>query len=211
MEKILLIGGGGHCKSCIEVIESTGKYEIVGIIDAPEKVDEQICGYKIIGHDDMLSEFHPEVPNALITVGQIKSSALRRKLFVLAKEIGFNLPTIVASTARVSKHAKVGEGSIIMHQAFVNADAHIGENCIVNSKALVEHDAKLGDFCHLSTNATLNGDVEVGNDCFIGSNTCVNHGVQICDSVVVGSNASVTKSIKKPGTYFEVNPLKYLK
>lgn len=211
MEKILLIGGGGHCKSCIEVIESTNKYEIVGIIDAPDKIGDIICGYKVIGHDDNLHEFLPEIQNVCITVGQIKSSRLRRKLFTLAKEIGFNLPPILASTARVSKHAKVSEGSIIMHQAFVNADAHIGVNCIVNSKALVEHDTIVGDFCHISTASSLNGDVKIGDDCFIGSNTCINHGIQICNEVVIGSNASITKSIKKSGTYFEINPLKHLK
>ena len=30
---LILIGGGGHCKSCIEVIESTDEWEIKGILD----------------------------------------------------------------------------------------------------------------------------------------------------------------------------------
>ena len=31
MEKIILIGGGGHCKVIIDIIKSTNEYEIVGI------------------------------------------------------------------------------------------------------------------------------------------------------------------------------------
>jgi hypothetical protein len=31
MDDIVLIGGGGHCKSVIDVIEQQGEYKIVGI------------------------------------------------------------------------------------------------------------------------------------------------------------------------------------
>ena len=33
MKKIILIGGGGHALSCIDVIESEKKFKIVGIVD----------------------------------------------------------------------------------------------------------------------------------------------------------------------------------
>jgi len=31
-EQIILIGGGGHCKSCIDVIEQKGRFAIAGTI-----------------------------------------------------------------------------------------------------------------------------------------------------------------------------------
>ena len=34
MKKIILIGGGGHCRSCIDVIESTKMFKIIGIINS---------------------------------------------------------------------------------------------------------------------------------------------------------------------------------
>ena len=43
MKKIILIGAGGHCKSCIDVIEEEKKFEIVGIIDNFRK--KSIFGY----------------------------------------------------------------------------------------------------------------------------------------------------------------------
>jgi len=36
MKPIILIGGGGHCLSCIDVIEQTGLYQIIGILDLPD-------------------------------------------------------------------------------------------------------------------------------------------------------------------------------
>ncbi|MBI4309254.1 MAG: acetyltransferase, partial [Candidatus Omnitrophica bacterium] len=36
-KNLILIGGGGHCKSCIDVIESENKFKIAGIVDTKER------------------------------------------------------------------------------------------------------------------------------------------------------------------------------
>ena len=51
-EKIILIGGGGHCKSVIDVIEQEGKFQIAGIIDKQGNISK-VLGYPIIGNDDL--------------------------------------------------------------------------------------------------------------------------------------------------------------
>lgn len=208
-KKLLLIGGGGHCKSCIDVVESTADWEVFGIIDLPEKIGEKICGYSIVGSDDDIERFKNQVDGALITVGHIKSNAVRLKIFSQLKKLGFSLPVIISSNAHVSKHASIDEGTIIMHQVIVNAGAKIGANCIINSKALVEHDARVGDHCHISTAAVLNGDVTVGNNCFIGSTSTINHGVTICDDSIIASKTLIRKNIRKSGMFFQSNPLKH--
>jgi len=209
-KQILLIGGGGHCKSCIDALESMNEYEIAGIIDAKEKIGEPVLGYKVIGCDDDLKSLRQKYDYALITVGQIKSVAVRVKLFKLLKELGYILPVIIASSAYVSKHASIGEGTIIMHQSMVNADVKIGENCIINTKALVEHDAVVGNCCHVSTNTILNGNVIVGNECFIGSNTTFVNGLSVVSNVFIGINSLVTKNLNEAGVYVG-NPVRKIK
>ena len=179
MKKIILIGGGGHCKSVIDVIEQEKKYKISGIIDKPNSLGANILGYKVIGNDLDLMSFAKKIKYALITVGQIKSAKLRIKLFKLAKKAGFILPSIISPNAHVSKHSKIGNGSIVMHHAIINANTSIGENCIINSKALIEHDCSILNHCHISTNSTINGGVKIGSECFIGSNVTTKHNVKI--------------------------------
>lgn len=128
---LILIGGGGHCKSVIEVAESVC-YEIKGILDVPDEVGKEVLpGHKIIGIDDDIPQYVDDC-YIVITVGFIKNPALRIKLYNKVKEVGGKWATIVASTAHVSKYAKVGDGSVIMHNAFVNAGAKIGDNSIIN-------------------------------------------------------------------------------
>ena len=170
MNEILLIGGGGHCKSVIDVIEQEGKYKIAGIIDKKELLGQEILGYKIIGYDDDLEELFLKYKYALVTVGQIKSNSLRVKLFTILKEIGYELPVIVSPLAYVSKHAIVEEGTVIHHYALVNADATVGVNCIINTKALIEHDVTIEEHCHISTATVINGGGTVKANSFVGSN-----------------------------------------
>ena len=199
--EIILIGGGGHCKSVIDVIEAENKYKIVGIIDMPEKLGEKILGYKIIGNDDDTPKFAKEIQYFFITVGHLKSPALRIKLFELVKKAGGQFPVIFSPNAYVSKYSKIGEGTVIMHHAIVNANTQIGENCIINNKALVEHDCTIGNNCHISTNAVINGGLQIGDNCFIGSNSVTKQYISIAENTIIGAGAVVTKNITESGVY----------
>lgn len=200
MKKLVLIGGGGHCKSCIEVIESEGKFEIVGILEKKSS-ESTILGYPIIGNDDLIPELAKKGYEFLITVGQIKSPDLRIKLAGNVRKTGGKLAKIIASTAYVSKHSEIGEGTIIMHKAFVNAGVKIGENCIINTAAILEHDVKIGENSHISVNAILNGDVEIGANSFLGSNSVTFQGVKLNSNIIIGAGSIVQKSLIKSGVY----------
>lgn len=179
MKKIILIGGGGHCKSVIDVIEQEGKFKIKGIVDKSELMGSKILGYSVIGTDSDLKNLAGKYEYALITVGQINSSLIRRKLYNQALKVGFKFPTIVSPNAYVSKHSKIGNGTVVMNNAFVNANSFIGDNCIVNSKALIEHDCVVSDHCHISTNAIINGGVHIGSNSFVGSNVTTKNNIKI--------------------------------
>ena len=186
MEKILLIGGGGHCKSVIDVIEQEDKYTIAGIIDKKELLGQKVLNYEVIGCDDDLEKLFEKYKYAIVTVGQIKSNNLRVKLFNKIKNIGYKLPIIKSPLAYISKHSFIEEGTIIMHQALVNTDAKIGKNCIINTKALVEHDATIGNHCHISTASVINGGVVVKENSFIGSNATTKEYVTIDGFIKAG-------------------------
>jgi sugar O-acyltransferase (sialic acid O-acetyltransferase NeuD family) len=186
--KIILVGGGGHCISCIDVIEQEGKFQIAGIVDA-NKIGGQVLGYPVLGSDDDLPILRKKYDYVLITTGQIKTPLTRMKLYEQLGLLGFNLPIIISPRAYVSKHAFIRNGSIIMHDALINAKVEIGNNCIINSKALIEHNSKIGNHCHISTGAIINGDVTVGHGTFVGSNAVVRESVRIDENFFLRSGS----------------------
>jgi len=201
MPSIILVGGGGHCKSCVEVLSSIGDWEIAGIVDSPERVGEKVLGYEILGCDSDLPRLARRYGAARVTVGQIESKDVRRRLFEAARAAGFRMPAIFASTALVSARSSVGEGTIVMHRAFVNAEASVGVNCIVNSGAIIEHEARIGAHCHVSTGAIVNGSCSIGEGSFVGSGAVVKNGVSIAPGCVVGAGAVVTRDLAESGVY----------
>jgi len=186
-EKIVLIGGGGHCHSVIDVIELENKYEIIGIVDINENLGKDVLNYKVIGTDEDLETIFKTCKNACITVGHINSNELRIKLFNIAKNIGFNFPTIISPLAYVSKHSNIEEGTVVMHSALINANCKIGKNCIINSKVLIEHDCIVEDNCHISTAIVLNGNVTVKENTFYGSGSVCKQGIEISGFIKAGS------------------------
>jgi sugar O-acyltransferase (sialic acid O-acetyltransferase NeuD family) len=217
-EKLILIGGSGHCKSCIDVIQAEGRFDIAGIVENPnyregnapfpgnDNPGYQVSGYQVIGTDDDLPELIREYKNALITVGQIRNADIRIRLFNLVRSLGGVLPVIISPNAYVSRSALIGAGTIVMHHAIVNAEARIGVNCILNSGSLVEHETAVGDHCHISTYAVLNGQCRVGNRTFVGSRVVLSNNTNIGDDTVVSAGSIVMHSLDQPGTYTG-NPL----
>lgn len=203
--EIVLIGGGGHCKSVIDAAQSCGR-RIRGILDMPERVGTEVCGVPVIGTDADMALYVADC-DFIVTVGYVSSPDLRISLCERVLALGGRLATVVASTARVSPHASIGAGTVVLHQACVNAGASVGINCIINTLANVDHDAHVGDHCHISTCACLNGNVEVGDASFVGSGTVVSHGMRLAPRVAVGAACFVHHSIKASGLYLG-NPLR---
>lgn len=198
-KNLILVGGGGHCKSVIDVAESAG-YNIKGILDLPELVGTTVLGYPIIGTDNQISEYVNDAV-FIVTVGHIKDALLRIRLHHEIKNLAGKLATIIASTAYVSKYAKIGEGTVIMHNALINADSKIGQGCIINTFANIEHDAEIGDFCHISTGTMVNGNCKVGSETFVGSQSVLSNGVEIISGCLIGAGSFVRKNITKKGVY----------
>jgi sugar O-acyltransferase (sialic acid O-acetyltransferase NeuD family) len=185
MRKIVLLGGGGHCKACIDVIEATRLFEVSGIVDNRLILDG--IDYPRLCNDEELLEHLNRESCYFVTVGQIKTATLRQKLYAQLRALKVDIPIIKSPFAYVSEKCEIGSGTIIMHQALVNARSQIGENCIINSQSLIEHDVVVESNCHISTGAKLNGGVLVGANSFIGSGAIIREGVQIMSDSIVAA------------------------
>lgn len=197
---ILLAGAGGHARACIDVLEQEGRYAVHGLVGLPPEIGTTILTYAVVGSDADFAELLSHCRNALVTVGQIKSAEPRMRLFRLLEQAGYALPSIVSPHAYVSRHAKIGAGTIVMHGAVVNAGAVVGCNCIINSQALVEHDTVVGDHCHVSTSAAVNSGVTIGAGTFVGSGASVRQTITIGERCVIGMGQRVLRDCA-PGTW----------
>jgi len=192
---LLLIGAGGHAKSCIDVIEQENEFQIIGLVGSLNEAGAWVLGYEVLGTDDDLPELMKFAHFALVSVGQIGVNELRSNLFSKISNLGFTSPVVTSPLAYVSPHAVVGMGTVVMHHATINAGASIGNNCIINSHALVEHDVFVEDHCHIATGATINGGSSVGRSSFIGSGSTIRESISIGTMCAIGMGVVVRHDI----------------
>lgn len=199
---LLIVGAGGHAQACIDVVERSGAFLEIGFIGMAQEVGRDVFGHAVIGTDEDLSALVVRFPEALVGIGQIRSAAPRMAAYERLLAHGFVLPTIISPLAMVSRHAEIGEGSIVMNGALIGPGVRIGRNCIVNSGALIEHGCRVEDHCHISTHAVLNGEVQVGAGSFVGSASVVKERVVIGRGCLVGMGSRLRKDLADGSLYY---------
>jgi sugar O-acyltransferase (sialic acid O-acetyltransferase NeuD family) len=196
MEKILLIGAGGHCKSVIDSILSNKKFLIDAILDSGDKLGTSICGYTINYTDDDLEQLYKSgIKNAFVCVGGIGDVSIRKKLYHKAKSIGYQFPVIYDSSAIISNFATIAEGVFIGKRCIINSDATVGKMSILNTGSIIEHDCRIGDYSFISVGAILSGGVVIGNETHIGTGANIIQGIHIGNNSIIGAGSVVTKNI----------------
>ena len=139
----------------------------------------------------------PNNPEKLMELNlNIKNSKIREKLFKKVSNYGFKFPSIISPLSYVSKHAIIGEGTIVMHGSIINAGVKIGKNCIINSKSLIEHDVVIEDHCHISTRSTVNGNVMIKKNSFVGSCSIIKQNLKIGKNCFINANLFLKKNLK---------------
>ncbi len=196
MKKIILIGAGGHAKSCVDIIKDLKKYKITYLVE--KKIGNNLDKYKkIIYNKNNLLSINKKIKFALVCFGQIKNRFNRQKVFEELKKLGFKFPVIKSKTAYISKNSKILDGTIIMHRSIINSNVEIGYNNIINTGSIIEHDVSIGNHNHIAPGAIINGGVKIGNNCFIGSGSIIRQGINIkSNSFIQAGEVVLKKSIK---------------
>ena len=196
MEKIVLVGAGGHCKVIIDIIKSASKYDIIGVTDKACVDEKFVLDIPIIGDDSILEElYNSGVKNAFVCVGALRNISIRDTIYNKLLDIGFNIPVLIHKDAIVSPYATIAFGTCVMPGAIVNPGVVIEENCIINTGVVIEHDCNLQRNTHISPRACLAGAVSIGRNTHVGMGSSIIQTVHIGSNVIIGAGAVVIENI----------------
>ncbi|MGA9587102.1 MAG: acetyltransferase [Terracidiphilus sp.] len=201
MEEIVIVGGGGHSKVIISIVQKLPHYRILGYTD--RKDNGPVLGIPFLGSDHELGLFavRPAKLAAVLAVGQVGSGKLRSDLFARLSTLDLRFPPIVSPDAIVSKEAFCEEGAVVMDGAVVSAGARVGAGSIVNTNSTIEHDSVVADWVHVAPGATICGNVTIGQFSMIGAGATVIEGIEIVAGCIVGAGTTVVHSLTEAGVY----------
>jgi UDP-perosamine 4-acetyltransferase len=201
MDAIVVIGGGGHAKVIVSILQKLKNCQIIGYTDL--KNNGPLLGVPYLGSDDQLPALaaEPGAVNAALALGQVGLGNVRCELWSRLQPVALPFPWIVSPGAVVNAGVLVGEGAAVMDGAVINTGASIGRGAIVNTNCTVEHDVVLEDWVHVAPGATICGGVIVGRFSMIGAGATVIEGRKIAAGCIVGAGATVVEDLTEAGIY----------
>lgn len=195
MNEIILVGAGGHCQCCIDIIESYKNFKIVGLIDS--NITKKIYNYRVIGNDNSLLKLFDSYKYAFVSIGEYRNPHLREKIFNNLKKLNYKIPVFKSSNSYISKKSTINDGTLIMHNTVISTGVSIGYNCIINSGTVIEHNSVIQDNCNLSPGVIINGDVKIGKNTFIGSGSIIKEGITIGENCFIRMGTILKENLKE--------------
>ena len=197
---IIIWGGGGHGHVVIDLLRSTGGWDIAGIVDSVHPAGTMIMGIPVLGDEDILPELLEKgIRDLVVAVGDCSA---RAGMIGRALSIGFRLPVIAHPSAILYPSAVIGSGSVLCAGAIAGAGACVGRGVILNTRSVIDHDSKIGDFSHIAPGAVLCGYVTVGSETLIGAGTVVRDHLEIGSRVVIGAGSVIIKPVSDGQTVY---------
>ena len=190
--RIVIVGGGGHAKMCLDILKTNRDFTIVGITDPNLAAGDCVLGIPVIGDDTELEELYADgVRFAVNGIGGVAQPRVRQKFFTMLKEIGFIVPNLIHRSSIVEASVRLGEGNQVMAGAIIGSDVVVGDNCIINSGAIVSHDTALANHVHVAPGAIIGGSVKVGQNALIGMGATIYFGLNIGEECIVTNGVNV--------------------
>jgi sugar O-acyltransferase (sialic acid O-acetyltransferase NeuD family) len=187
-------GAGGHAKIVLAAIEAESRSTVVGLLDDDEaKHGQATYGYPVLGGTEQLSVLRGQgISDAVVAIG---NNMRRTEIAQLLAASGFRLHRVIHPTATLLRGCNIGDGTVVLVQAFIGADAIVGSNSIVSVGVVVGHDSILGSGAHLCPGVRLGGATRIGDRAFLGMGAVVVPQGRVGHDAVVGANAVVIDDV----------------
>jgi len=187
-----IIGNGSLAKQIKDVIDSFNTYSI----SCKGKIETVLGAEYLEDNDKRVNDSY------LIGFASLDNLFVREEVFEHLCKEGKQIGVIISPKATVSADAyHIGEGCVVLHNAFIGSKVFLEQNVLIGTGAIVEHDSCIGPHSVVLTGAIINGKCNIGQRCMIGSGAVIINNISICDDVKIGAGAVVTKHIDEPGTY----------
>ena len=212
MEKLLILGCGGHGRVIADIVEKNNHYSSIFFLDNKIESSNKFktnFNKNIIGDIsiDNLRKFSNEFSHAFVGIGDNK---VRIKWLEELQKIGYIIPNIIDPSAQISRYVDLGKGCFINTNVVIQCNTKIDSGCIVNTSSSIDHDTLIKKGAHISPGVNIAGNVKIGENTWIGLGTKIIQNINIGDNVIVGAGSLVLKNIPNNSKAYGV-PSKLIK
>jgi sugar O-acyltransferase (sialic acid O-acetyltransferase NeuD family) len=200
MTDIVLIGATGGCADILNIIQDANDagadYRVLGFLDdKPDLWGESVFGELVLGGLEKAAK----LPKDCFFVSGVGSPYNHWKRGKVIDGLGIErerFATIKHPTASISRHAKIGVGTVLSQYSVVGPDVLIGDHVLVLPQVVINHGCKIGDHTIITSGVIFSGEVLVEESCYLGSQSTIRQNVSIGKNALVGMGSVVLKDVE---------------
>lgn len=195
MRPLVIIGTGGHGREALDIVDAVNRvdptYDFLGFLDDRDANDAFLAcrGAVRLGSPAQLQRLEAEY-----VVG-IGSTAARRRLDALGRELGRTAAVLVHPAATVGSDVSIGPGVLLAAGARVTTHVTLGRHVHLNLNASISHDCAVGDYVTLSPGCAVSGNVVLEEGSYLGTGAVALPGVRVGAGTYVGAGAVVVDDL----------------
>lgn len=204
MEKLIIIGSGGHAAELRDYIGHINKQNPEKEINVEGFIDDNRSGYDHYAFEEPFLgtiEDHKVREEVKYLMG-IANIAYRRPIIERFLDKGASFTTLIHPSAQISPSAIIGEGVVISHNVSVGPKAEIGNYNMINSRATIAHDTRIGNYNFISPQVALSGNTTIGDENLLGTNSVTIPGMKVGSRNKIGAGMIVYKPVGDDETVF---------
>jgi sugar O-acyltransferase (sialic acid O-acetyltransferase NeuD family) len=186
--KLFIYGAGGLGREIVDLAKRINRDErrwdeIGFIVDVGFIKERLVYDCAVFSFEETCERQQSEETECIVAIGE---PIARQELYDKCKEAGFRMAKLIAPSATISESAIIGEGVIVLHNAFLGAQCQIGDNALLQPMCVLGHD------CVIGANSDIGAHVGIGGNSLVESNTYVGRGAVIRARVKIGSNSIIS-------------------
>jgi sugar O-acyltransferase (sialic acid O-acetyltransferase NeuD family) len=191
VKKLLILGTGTFAMDVTDMISDIQGLEVAGFVASmPPYEPGMLLLERPVYWVDEVSRF-ADTHLAFCALVTTK----RYQFIEQVEAMGFRFATVIHPSARVSRQADIGEGTLISGGVQVAAHSRIGRHVVINRGALIGHHNTINDFATISPGANLAGSIQIGRRAWVGLGANVLEKLNIGVGAVVGAGSVVMKDV----------------
>ena len=190
-QKLLIVGAGRLAVDVADMIDDIPGLDVVGfVVDQPPfEHGSTLLGQPIYWIDELAN--FASTYKAVCAIGSTKRIGIVKKV----EEIGLQFINVIHPSARVSRRAEIGSGTIISGGVQVASLVKIGQHVIINRGALIGHMVAIHDYAYIAPGANIAGNATIGSQTWVGLGANILEYVSIGQQCIIGAGSLVTKDV----------------
>lgn len=202
MDKIIIVGSGGHAAELRDYINHNNNARPADRIEVLGYIDDDKSTYEHYGFAEPYLgniQGHEVRPDAKYLMG-IANLAYRKTIIETLESKGAKFRGLIHPTAIISPSATIHPTTVISHNASVGAKANIGAYNMLNSRCTIGHDTEMGDYNFISPQVAISGNTQIGDENLIGTNACTIPRIKIGNKNKIAAGMIIYKPVDNDST-----------